>query len=123
MSVRVERVSRLLQREIADILARELDEAQMVTVTEARVNRDLSIVDVHVSVFGSEADQRKQTFDLLKRQTAFIRRLLGQRIRHQLRAVPSIRFRLDETPEAVKKMEALFEKIRHERETRSDQAV
>ena len=120
MTVRVQRVSRLLQREIADILAREVNEAHMITVTEAHVTRDLSIVDVYVSIFGSTAEQRQDTFNLLKRQTALIRGLLGRRIRHQLRTVPSIRFRLDETPESVRRMDLLFEKIRQERETRPD---
>ena len=119
--MRVQRVSRLLQREIADILAREVEEAHMITVTEARVTRDLSVVDVHVSVFGSTAEQREDTFRHLQRQTAFIRGLLGRRIRHQMRAVPTIRFRLDETPESARRMEVLFDKIRKERQSHPDQ--
>ena len=118
MSVRVQRVSRLLQREIADILSREVDEAHMITVTQTGVSRDLSIVNVHVSVFGPTAEQRQETFNLLKRQTAFVRGQLGRRIRHQFRGVPAIRFHLDESPQSVRKMDALFETIRLEREER-----
>ncbi|MDE2730225.1 MAG: 30S ribosome-binding factor RbfA [Bacteroidota bacterium] len=120
MTVRVQRVSRMLQREIADILAREVDEAHMITVTEARVTRDLSIVEVHVSVFGSTAEQRADTFRLLQRRTAYIRGLLGRRIRHQLRAVPIVHFQLDESPESVRRMDALFDQIRKERRMRPD---
>ena len=70
MGVRMQRVSRLLQREIADIIAREVEESHMITVTEARVTRDLSIVNVFVSVFGKTPEQRQLSFKQLTRQTA-----------------------------------------------------
>ena len=120
MGVRMQRVSRLLQREIADIIAREVEESQMITVTEARVTRDLSIVNVFVSVFGETPEQRHLCFKQLTRQTARVRGSLGRRIRHQFRAIPQIRFNLDDTPETVRKIDALFEQIQSERQNRSE---
>ncbi|NJL44406.1 MAG: ribosome-binding factor A, partial [Nitrosarchaeum sp.] len=43
-----------------------------------------------------------------------MRKELGQRVRHQLRIVPEIKFFLDDTLEYVFKMEQLFDQIRKE---------
>ena len=118
MSVRTQRVARLIQRDIAEILAREFDTGFFFTVTNVRVNRDLSIAYVAVSVFADTLEERQAAFELLTPHTARIRSLLAQRIRHQMRAVPSIRFFLDETEEEARKMDALLEATRKEREGR-----
>ena len=122
MSVRTERVARLLQREIADILTRDFGEAFMVTVTGARVSRDLSVAYISVSVLGPTPEQRQATFQNLADRTVAIRIELARRIRHQMRAVPKIRFFLDESLENARKMDTLFEHIRQERAARQDES-
>jgi|SRR5690606_27165084 len=120
MSIRTERVAKLLQREIADILNKDFgqDQQPMVTVTHVRVTKDLSIAYVHVSVMGETLQQRKATFLHLAEQVPSIRKELAGRIRHQLRMVPELKFFLDETQEESRKMDALFDRIREERERR-----
>ena len=120
MSIRTERVAKLIQREVAEILATDFVEQlqPMVTVTGARVTKDLSIAYLYVSVFGSTADQRNATFRHLEGLTPRVRGALAARIRHQLRTVPEIRFFLDESQTEARKMEDLFEKIRAERARR-----
>ncbi len=120
MSIRTERVAKLIQREVAGLLGTEFSEQlnPMVTVTQTRVTKDLSIAYVHVSVFGESADQRNATFKHLQTLTAKVRTALASRIRHQLRTVPEIRFFLDESQIEANKMENLFDRIRAERERR-----
>ena len=120
MSIRTERVAKLVQREVAGLLGTEFSEQlqPMVTVTGARVTKDLSIAYLYISVFGESAAQRNATFKHLESLTAKVRTALASRIRHQLRTVPEIRFFLDESQVEANKMENLFERIRAERARR-----
>jgi len=124
MSIRTERVAKLLQREVAAMLTTEfLDQVHpLVTVTNVRVTKDLSIGYVHVSVLGSTPEQRQAAFMHLQDLTPQIRMALARRIRHQLRIVPELRFFLDESLEEAKKMEDLFDKIRAERSSREPES-
>ena len=122
MSIRTQRVAKLLQREIADVLNKEFGQQLMVTVTDARVTKDLSIAYIYVSVFGQTPEQRQAAFRHLQDQIPQIRSSLASRIRHQLRMVPELRFFLDESLEQARKMETLFDRIRAERARREGDA-
>ena len=125
MGIRTERVSKLLQREIADILQTEFSEQvpAMVTVTNARVTKDLSIAYVDVSVYGQEPAQRQAAFRHLEELTPQVRASLAQRIRHQVRVIPEVRFFLDESLQRAEHMNDLFARIRAEREGRESGAA
>jgi len=120
MSIRTERVSKLLQREVADILGTEFADylPSMVTVTGVRMTKDLSIAYVDVSVMGANAAQKNDAFQHLQTLTPQVRSSLAERIRHQMRAVPELRFFLDDSLERAQRMETLFSRIRAEREHR-----
>jgi len=121
MSIRTRRVAKLLQREIADVLMKEYDDGHLMTVTHTRITRDLSIVYVHVSVLGESEEQRQEAISLLQKHTPAIRSAVAHRVRHQLRAVPEIRFFLDDSLTQVRKMETLFDQIREERRQRESE--
>lgn len=120
MSIRTERVSKLVQREIADILQTEFSEQvpAMTTVTHTRVTKDLSIAYVDVSVYGQDPAQRQAAFRHLEELTPQVRASLAQRVRHQMRVIPEIRFFLDESLQKAQRMDDLFARIRAERERR-----
>jgi ribosome-binding factor A len=120
MSIRTERVAKLLQREIADILQTEFSEQLpgLFTVTNVRMTKDLSIAYVDVSVYGQELSQRRAAFRHLEELTPQVRSTLANRIRHQVRGIPEVRFFLDESLQEAKRMDELFERIRAERERR-----
>lgn len=120
MSIRTERVARLIQRDVADLLQTDFSEQlpSLVTVTDARITKDLSIAYVYVSVYGETPAQRQATFRHLEELTPQIRAALARRIRHQVRAIPEIRFFLDDSLERAQHMENLFERIREERDRR-----
>lgn len=120
MSIRTERVSKLLQREIADVLQTEFQGQlpTLFTVTNVRMTKDLSIAYVDVSVYGEELSQRQAAFRHLEELTPQIRSSLANRVRHQLRSIPEVRFFLDESIHEAKRMEDLFDRIRAERERR-----
>jgi len=120
MSIRTERVAKLLQREIADLLQTSFAEQiqDLVTVTGARVTKDLSIAYINVSIYNSELTQRQATFSHLETLLPQIRISLAGRIRHQVRKIPEIRLFLDESLEEAKRMDKLFDRIRAERARR-----
>jgi ribosome-binding factor A len=117
MSIRTERLSRLLLREVADILQNELFEASqsMVTVTDVRVTADLGIAYVHVSVLGDNPGRRQIAFRRVEELTPQIRQALAGRIRHQVRRIPEVKLFLDESQQQVQRMEELFAQIRADR--------
>ena len=124
MSIRTERVARLVQRDVADILANELahEIRSFVTVTGARMTNDLGIAYVYVSVMGAAPPQREAAFRHLQELTPAVRAALAARMRHQLRTMPDVRFFLDETLEKAAHMEDLFARIRQERAGREADA-
>jgi ribosome-binding factor A len=120
MSIRTERVARMIQREVADLLQGEFHEMSqsMLTVTETRVTKDLGIAYINVSVLGDTPEQRQAAFKRLDALTPQVRQALAQRIRHQVRRIPELRFFLDETQQHASHMNELFAQIRAEREDR-----
>lgn len=120
MGIRTERVAKLVQREVADILTTELSQElqAMVTVTGVRVTRDLSIAYVHVSVLADTLPKRQTGFARVEAIAPQIRQALAARIRHQMKSVPELRFFLDESLQEAQRMEDLFDRIRAERARR-----
>ena len=117
MSIRTDRVGRMIQREVADLLQQDFGEAthSLVTVTGVRMTDDLGIAYVDVSVLGGTAEQRQAGFERLVGQTTEVRHALAQRIRHDVRRVPELKFFLDEGPQQVARMDELFAQIAAER--------
>lgn len=122
MSIRTERVAKLIQREVADLFNTEFAEQvqPLVTVTDARVTKDLSIAYVYVSIYSSTDAERDAAFRHLEELVPDLRNALASRIRHQLRTIPELRLFLDESLERAAKMEDLFDRIRAERKRRTD---
>ena len=106
---RQERINKLLQRDLSEIFQREMGHVTqhaMVTVTKTKVTPDLSLAKVYVSLFAT-----KDTEALMKNiieHTAEIRGKLGTRIRHQLRAVPELRFYRDDSLDYLDNIENLL---------------
>ena len=120
MSIRTERVSRLLQRELASLLQTAFAERIpcLYALTNVRVTKDLGIAYVDISIYEQDIEARRLAFQHFTDLKTEIRAALARRIRHQLRAVPDIRFFLDEGLHASKRMDDIFDRIRAERESR-----
>lgn len=117
MSIRTDRVGRMIQREIADLLQQDFGEAShsLTTVTGVRMTDDLGTAYVDVSILGADDRQRAAAFLRLERQTTEIRHALAQRIRHQVKRIPELKFFLDEGPQRRARMDDLFAQIAAER--------
>ena len=91
---RADRVGDLIQREISDILRRQIKDPRIgfCTIMRVNVSDDLRHAKVYASIMGTES-QQKSTLAGLKSATGFIRREVGRRI--VLRHTPEIVFVLD----------------------------
>ena len=117
MSIRTDRVARMLQREVADLLQQDFSEAthSLTTVTGARVSPDLGVASIQVSVLGTTSEARQAAFARIEALAPEIRKALAQRIRHQVRRIPELRFFLDEGPQRTERMEEIFAQIAAQR--------
>ena len=117
MSLRTDRVAKLIQHEVAELLQKEFHEASqsLLTVTGARVTPDLGVAYIDVSVLGDRPEQRQAAFKRLESLTPEIRRALAGRVRHQFKRMPDLKFFLDETPQHAAHLDEIFAQIRAER--------
>ena len=105
-TTRQQKIARQIQKDTADIFARELAgklRGVMTTVTTVRVSPDFGYAKIYVSVFPFGEAQR--VMQILDEESWLVRRSLGQRIRHQLKVVPELQFFLDDSLEYIENIE------------------
>jgi ribosome-binding factor A len=116
MSIRTDKVSSLLQRELSAIFEKELPRSgPLVTVTEVRITADLGIARVYVSVIGSET-QRTEVMEYLHAENKMIRKTLSSKIRHQFRRIPELEFYEDRLFEQANRIEQLLKSVKPARD-------
>ena len=106
---RLEKVNRLIQKELSDIFQKELRPKVpnlMITVTHVNVTSDLSYARVYLSVFGVE--DKKKVVEEVSQNARAIRGLLGNRIRHQMRIIPELRFFIDDSLDYIDRIDQLL---------------
>lgn len=109
-TTRQNKISRLIQKELSEVF--QLQTRQMkgvlVSVSNCRVSPDLSICRVYLSVFPSEkAAEIVENINTNQKQVRFE---LGQRVRHQLRIIPELKFFVDDSLDYVEHIDELLKK-------------
>lgn len=108
-TLRQNKVSRLIQKELAEIFQKEMRNAfgsGLISVTHVFMSADMSFAKTYLSLFG--VPDKEKTLDTIRKQVKEIRRFLGMRVGKQLRIVPEIAFFSDESADYVDKMEKVF---------------
>jgi len=106
---RLDKVNKLMLKELSDIFQKELKPAVpglMITVTRVKVTSDLGYANVYLSIFGVE--DKKKVVEEVGQNTRAIRGLLGNRIRHQMRVVPELRFFEDDSLDYIENIDKLL---------------
>ncbi len=96
MSRRIERVASTLQRELANIIQRDLTDPRLTglpSVTRVTVSPDLSVADVFVTVMGTPG-QQSAALIALRHSAGLMRSKLAKAI--AMRQTPYLKFHLDE---------------------------
>ena len=119
---RADRFGDLIQREISDILHRQIKDPRIgfCTVMRVDVSDDLRHAKIRVSIMGTES-QQKSTLAGLKSATGFIRREIGNRI--ALRHTPEIVFVLDRSVDHSIRIAQLIEEGQEENEVETQDST
>ncbi|HOU01675.1 MAG TPA: 30S ribosome-binding factor RbfA [Bacteroidales bacterium] len=108
-STRQKKVSRLIQKEIADIFLRKGSEyapGKLISITKVRVSPDLSFARIYLSIFPST--NINDVLQNVQDHSTRIRFDLGHKVRTQLRIVPDIAFFIDDSLDYIEKIDRLL---------------
>jgi ribosome-binding factor A len=108
-STRQKKVSRLIQKELAEIFLKKGNEfahGKLVSITRVRVSPDLSFAKIYISIF--PATNQVDILHSIEEHSSRIRFDLGQKVRSQLRIVPEIAFHIDDSLDYIDKIDKLL---------------
>ena len=108
-SVRQNKVSRLIQRDLSEMFqkeCKEYTEGAMLSVTAVRVSPDLSYAKVYLSIFPSALAEK--TMDTLNEHNKSIRFVWGTKVGKQMRIIPELRFFVDDSLDYIDKIDQLL---------------
>ena len=108
-STRQQKIERLIQKDLSDILlryARSLS-GTLISVSEVRVSPDLAIAHVYLSIFPQ--DRMDSTLSKVNEDKGKIRGEMGRLERHQLRIIPELHFHLDDTINRMERIDTLLQ--------------
>jgi ribosome-binding factor A len=114
MGIRLERVEGQLKKEISKILQEDLKDPRIgfVTITRINLTGDLRYARIYFSILGDDA-AKEESLKGIKSAKGFIRKLIAERM--NLRYVPELYFKLDNSLEYSINLEKTFERIKNER--------
>ncbi|PXX93586.1 30S ribosome-binding factor RbfA [Marinobacter vulgaris] len=97
---RIDRIGDQMQRELAQLIQREVKDPRvgMVTVNAVKVSRDLGYADIYVSLLTTEeltedSPEVKESLAVLNKASGFLRGQIGRAMK--LRVTPQLRFHFD----------------------------
>ncbi|MDA0871870.1 MAG: 30S ribosome-binding factor RbfA [Firmicutes bacterium] len=97
MSISIERLASLIQRELANIVNEEVKNSQVgyVNLTEVKVTKDLSYASIFYTILSDEEEVIQKAQQILEKNTSKIRKRLAEKIRN-IRKIPELLFKYDE---------------------------
>ena len=108
-STRQKKVSRLIQKEVADIFLRKGNEyapGKLISITRVRISPDLSFAKIYLSIFPSV--NNSQILQVVQNHAPKIRFDLGHKVRSQLRIIPDIVFYIDDSLDYIENIDRLL---------------
>ncbi|HYM94925.1 MAG TPA: 30S ribosome-binding factor RbfA [Chitinophagaceae bacterium] len=118
---RQKQIGGLVQQEINEIFQRlglNMMNGGMISILSVKITPDLLEARIYLSFF--QVKNPETALKIIEEKSREVKRELGQRVRHQLRNIPEIKFFRDDTLDHVFKMEELFKKIEEEKKDKSE---
>lgn len=104
---RQKKIGALLQKDLVDILQGEIRKNHIsnlvISVSKVSVTTDLSVAAVHLSIFPPE--RAAEMLAAIKTNAPLIKHDLAQRVKMQLRRVPSLNFYIDDSLEYIEQID------------------
>lgn len=109
-STRQQKIARLIQKELCDIFQQQTKAMPgvLVSVSAVRISPDMSICRVYLSIFPSE--RSTEIITNINNNTKQVRFELGNRVRHQLRIIPELKFFVDDSLDYIEHIDELLAK-------------
>jgi len=108
-TTRQNKLSRLIQREMADILL-QLNKSRyrgkLISVTIVRVTKDMSIARIYLSIYPSEF--KNDIINDIRLNGRSIRGKLGRRIGKNVRIIPELEFFIDDSLDYIEHIDELL---------------
>ncbi len=110
-SNRLQKVNRLMQKELGELLLIESKKMPgvLISVTNVRVSADLSVAHAYLSVFPSE--KSKELVNNINENVKTVRFDLGKRLKNQLRVIPELTFHVDDSLDYIENIDKLLKDI------------
>ncbi|GHU55632.1 ribosome-binding factor A [Bacteroidia bacterium] len=107
-SKRLNKIERLLQKELGDIFQKQTQvmHGTLVSVSAVRVSADLSVAKAYLSIFPS--DKGEELLKAIRANTKTVRYELGQRVHLQLRKIPELTFFIDDSLDYLENIDKLL---------------
>ncbi len=109
-TTRQNKIARLIQKELSEIFLLQTKSMKgiLVSVSKVRISPDMSVCRAYLSIFPSEKGEEivKNINDNIKS----IRFDLGNRLRHQLRIIPELKFFIDDSLDYIEHIDELLKK-------------
>ncbi|PLX06692.1 MAG: 30S ribosome-binding factor RbfA [Marinilabiliales bacterium] len=108
-SKRQNKVGRLIQKELSEILRQsgnEIHPNTLFTVTVVRLSPDLSVAKAYISLFTNE--DKEKVLENLSNSSKNIRHQLAQKIRHQVKKIPELIFYEDDSLDYADRIDKLL---------------
>jgi ribosome-binding factor A len=109
-TTRQNKIARLIQKELSEIFMLQTKgmHGVLISVSVVRMSPDMSIARAYLSVFPS--NKGKEIIKNINDNSKSIRYELGQRVRHQLRIIPELRFFIDDSLDYIENIDHLLNK-------------
>ena len=107
---RQKKIAGVIQKDLVDILQGEVRKNGVsnlvISVSKVYVTSDLSFATVHLSIFPPE--KSAETLAAIKTNTPLIKHDLSQRVKLQLRRVPNLTFKIDDSLDYLENIDNLL---------------
>ncbi len=115
MSLKTERISSMLVKEISDVIQNEMNDkdVRFVSITACKVDTDLSLAQIYCIAM-DEKNKEKCIHDLNVAK-GYIKKCLAKR-KLEIRKIPDLRFIYDDSIEYGSKIENILKDIKEESE-------
>ncbi len=107
-TTRQNKIARLIQKELSEIFLMQTKSMTgvLVSVSIVRISQDMSYARAYLSVFPSERGE--EIVKNINDNSKAIRFELGNRVRHQLRIIPELKFFVDDSLDYADKIDKLL---------------
>jgi ribosome-binding factor A len=118
-SYRQRRVADTIREELAELLQREAHDPRFsgVSITSVETSQDLRLARVYFSMIGGDAEVQ-QALRAFEKASGYLRRQLASRV--QLRVMPELIFRFDDSLATGDRIETLLHEINEESRSPED---